>query len=538
MSINVTMDDHDLLREYTEQGSEKAFSDLVERYLPLVYGTAFRIVRDAHTAQDVAQSVFLQLARKAWTVREGRALPGWLYRCTQRAAFMAIRSEQRRTRRETEAMNLAEQNQSPAMAWEQISPLLDEALSHLSRGEQDAVILRFFQEKSYREVGVMCGLNENAARKRVERSLDKIRVHFASRGLTATAAILGTILAAHASEPPPLGLATRVAKSAASNAAKVGGLTYFASQVFLYVTNLKVLGAVVVVAGLAAIPLLNQHWENTQMQLALADSTRQVKQLQLEMANLNGRLGDAEKLAQSAADSARKQSAGFFVSPSTGNMTVQLDIATIAQINFSTIDAKKYALTTDAVGLLAITPEEAAKLQDLIERLKVRVQDHARAAMQRIPVDSLTGPNFVAFFKNHPGDQSLYLIPPITADDAKALVDWFTDGVKGIIGPERGAILVQRGSAAFDTWVTSGQGTAIAFADSNSSDNDLPAADPAAGPVPVTAWMIKQTIDGKFVFTRGRGKKAVPDQLAYLFSAAPDEGTVSPAAPATSAVAP
>ena len=126
--IYTVMDDHGLLQAYLEHRSEPAFAELVERHLSFVHGTALRLVHDPHAAQDVAQTVFILLARKPWVVQGGTALPGWLYRTTQRAAYNALRSESRRRRRETEAMKLAEQNQEPARSGDPIEPALDEAL--------------------------------------------------------------------------------------------------------------------------------------------------------------------------------------------------------------------------------------------------------------------------------------------------------------------------------------------------------------------------------------------------------------------------
>ena len=142
-----------MLREYAEGRSEKAFAELVARYVNLVYSTARRMVHEAALAEDVTQSVFIQLARKAPTVREGNALPGWLYRVTHCQAANALRAERARRRRETEALHRAELNPEPAPAWESIAPGLDEAMKTLSAADQNAVVLRFFQERSWREVG-------------------------------------------------------------------------------------------------------------------------------------------------------------------------------------------------------------------------------------------------------------------------------------------------------------------------------------------------------------------------------------------------
>jgi RNA polymerase sigma factor (sigma-70 family) len=257
--VNAVMDDHALLREYLEHHSEKAFSELVERHLPLVYGTALRLARDPHAAQDVAQAVFIRLARKAWTIRNGHALPGWLYRATRHAAYAALRGEIRRRTRETAAMNLAEQNHPSSSIAEQIAPLLDEAMGCLSRVEQDALLLRYFQDQSLREVGAALGLNEDAARKRIDRALDKIRLHFSRCGITATAALLGTALTTNAATSPPVGLATTVAASSFAQAVGATGFIQAVWTASFMSTTSKVITTAVIVVLIASIGFSVHH---------------------------------------------------------------------------------------------------------------------------------------------------------------------------------------------------------------------------------------------------------------------------------------
>ncbi len=125
------MDDSELLQAYVRNQSEPAFAELVGRHLPVVLATARRLVREPHLAADVAQTVFIQLARKGWTIRKGQSLSGWLYRATQYAAFDSLRKAQRRQQRETEAMKLAETESSAPSSWEDLAPLLDEAMRQL-----------------------------------------------------------------------------------------------------------------------------------------------------------------------------------------------------------------------------------------------------------------------------------------------------------------------------------------------------------------------------------------------------------------------
>jgi len=241
------MDDHQLLRDYVERQSEAAFAELVARHVNLVYGTAKRVLGDDAAAQDVVQAVFIHLARKAWTVRDGRALPGWLYRAAYRTALDAIRGEQRRRQRETAAMKLAEINASDDATWEKLAPLLDEAMQHLNRAEQDAVLFRFFEGKSIRETGAALGTTEAAAQMRVGRALEKMRAHFARGGVTVAAGALALVLSARPSEAAPVGLAARVTGPALAGAEGAGAISILARILFMS-TKTKILIASVVIA--------------------------------------------------------------------------------------------------------------------------------------------------------------------------------------------------------------------------------------------------------------------------------------------------
>jgi hypothetical protein len=98
--------------------------------------------------------------------------------------------------------------------WERIEPLLEEAMSRLGAVDRDALILRFMEGKSLQEVGNALGLREDAARKRVYRAVEKLRVIFGQRGVFATSALLATALSASAAPTTPAGLAASVATAA------------------------------------------------------------------------------------------------------------------------------------------------------------------------------------------------------------------------------------------------------------------------------------------------------------------------------------
>jgi RNA polymerase sigma factor (sigma-70 family) len=188
--------DPELLERYATGRDEAAFAELVRRHVNHVYSTALRLVGgDAHLAEDAAQTVFADLARKASALRKCRALSGWLHTSTRFAAAKLVRSEQRRRQREQATLPMPPTSCEYDSAWDQSRAFLDEAIGELDETDRDALLLRYFEEKPFAELGARFGLSENAARMRVERALDRLRSRLALRGITSTAAALGSALA-------------------------------------------------------------------------------------------------------------------------------------------------------------------------------------------------------------------------------------------------------------------------------------------------------------------------------------------------------
>jgi RNA polymerase sigma factor (sigma-70 family) len=200
------------LRRFVDQGDEEAFNEIVENHFALVYSTALRQLNgDAQLAQDVAQIVFTDLARKARWLPSKIMLAGWLYQAARFSGAKTVRTEQRRRARE-EAFVMQESMSEPSSEWDQIRPLLDAAMARLDTKDRDAVLLHYFELKSFRTVGAVLGLSDDAAQKRVSRALAKLRTILAGSGVPVSASCLSSFLIATVPSAPA-GLASSVAKS-------------------------------------------------------------------------------------------------------------------------------------------------------------------------------------------------------------------------------------------------------------------------------------------------------------------------------------
>jgi RNA polymerase sigma factor (sigma-70 family) len=205
--------DMELLASYTGNGSEAAFTELVHRHLDLVYSAALRQVRSPQLAEEVAQSVFADLARNAARLQPETVLAAWLYQVARRTAVDVIRRESRRQLREQLALEMADMNDHPSI-WKEIEPLLEEAMERLEPAERSAILLRFFENRNLREVGETLGTSEDAAQKRVSRAVDRLREFLSQRGVTVGASGLALALSANAVQSAPLGLAMTISTGA------------------------------------------------------------------------------------------------------------------------------------------------------------------------------------------------------------------------------------------------------------------------------------------------------------------------------------
>jgi RNA polymerase sigma factor (sigma-70 family) len=284
------MDDWQLLKSYGRDDSQDAFTEIVRRHVNLVYSAALRQMREAELARDVTQLVFANLARRAKSLKPKGTLAGWLYRDASFTSREILRRERRRVAREQEAV--AMQDIEMSHDWARIQRGLDDALSQLGQTDRDAVLLRFFGQCSLKDVGSALGMEEDTARKRVSRALEKLRLLLARQGITTTNDALSSALTTHAVQIAPAGLAAGIlATSLTGSAAATGTSTFI--ELLTMTTKVKATIAALAVAATVGTPLYLQRAENKSLRVqnqALLAENSQLAALKAENEQLSNRV--------------------------------------------------------------------------------------------------------------------------------------------------------------------------------------------------------------------------------------------------------
>ena len=308
------------LAEYVQTGSDAAFRELITHYVGLVYSTACRLVDgDTHRAEDVAQIVFVDLARTARTLSGDFQLGGWLHRHTCFVAAKTMRGERRRQSRERQAVEMNALQNDAGADYSRVAPILDEAINELGEEDRTAILLRFFEQHDFRSVGQALGGNEDAARMRVNRALDKLQRLIKRRGVTTSAATLSLVLSANAVQAVPVGLTLTISTAATlAGTAIATTATATALKTIAMTTLQKTLVATILVASIAT-PLVLYKNSDTRQRAANESLQQQADEVAKQQAekdrlsvlaspadNSQGRSNDLLRL-RAEAESLRKQ---------------------------------------------------------------------------------------------------------------------------------------------------------------------------------------------------------------------------------------
>jgi RNA polymerase sigma factor (sigma-70 family) len=386
--------DCELVRCYAREGSEPAFRALVNRHINLVFATALRQVGDAGLAEEITQNAFIALARKAPHLAGHETVAGWLHRTAVLEAKACIRAQLRRQRREVTAAEITELRSNGASPLEELIPLLDEGLLGLRETERLALMLRFLEGRSLREVGTALGVAEDAARKRVDRALDRLSEFFRARGFAVPASGGSALLSQAAVHAAPVGLATTSASAGLAAGAGGGGLAALVTPLMaLTKTQTAVLCAL-----LAAVPLGWQWRAQSEtdrnhdgLAAQLAAGRRQLAALESETEGLRRQL-QAEQaetlntLARVNALAAQRTAA----KPAPrhqwddASAVVRIPKELLRQLPFEGLANKRGELSPQIIEALQLSPAEVAAVRNAIGRFLTGVQALEAGVVERV----------------------------------------------------------------------------------------------------------------------------------------------------------
>jgi len=435
--------DSELVQAYAAQGSEAAFRALVERHVHLVYATALRQTGSGALAEDITQNVFISLARKAPRLAGVETLAGWLYRATVLETKARVRSELRRRQREqtaSEVITLQHEGASPFAA---LLPLLDEALRDLRESDRLALVLRFLEERSLREVGDILGVDEDAARKRVARALERLGNFFRQRGFAVPAGGGGAALLSSATQAAPPTLA-----ACAGNAALAAGAGSGFNPVLFHLMTLTKTQMAAICALAVAAPLLLQHRAQAtaareqaavNAQLAAAAQRASAADAQLDQARQAAARAETEALnAKLHLDSIGTQLANRAARPAyhwdDTSPSLRLPKKSLRQTQLCAAANRRGQLTDQIKEALQMTGAESGQTQAAVTRFLSTYNAFEARDLRAVP------PNDDELQGHTPDQTRVFDVPYIGSNQMNQLRQDFFGQVASLLGDQRGEL--------------------------------------------------------------------------------------------------
>lgn len=248
--------DTTLLECFTVKGCERSFALLTEKYAGMVFSVAQRRVGSRELAEEIAQNVFLTLARKAPRLRHHSSLAAWLHRVAVLESAAVCRAENRRRRRHEKLAAMNEIETEGSMDPDSL-PLLDDAVQKLKESDRELLFRRFLEGMSFAEIGNLYGIPEATGRKRLSRILKKLSQLMGRKGVTVSAIALGSAMTGHWAKATPAGLAQTLSQSALT-----GSVASSSNVTLLFAMMTTKISTVTMIALGAAIPF-SMQWASS-----------------------------------------------------------------------------------------------------------------------------------------------------------------------------------------------------------------------------------------------------------------------------------
>jgi len=478
--------DPDLIKSFADAQCEESFKLLVQRHLDLVYGTATRLVSDRGVAEEITQNVFLTLARKGKSLDEHPTLAGWLYRTTINKSRERKRTESRRIKREHLAASVQEHQSEGDSIWAPLVPVLDEGILELKESDRLTVILHFIEGRTFSQIGQLLGVGEDAARKRLRKSLIQLTQFFRKQGYEIPNITPSSRLFAIATPPAFATLAAKTIAAVSTPLQLTATASATATTSIMTMSKAKaILAGTLVVAGVTG-PYAYQHQakqhlknENIELRNEVSNLARSENDPSKSLSNPSNdpinqafkqgqdeeQMRDLEDEIASLRAQNRQLANGFRGSAEEPNASfIRLNKENLAKVQFKAIDLN-FQLTSEAADLLEFSPAESKKVQHLLQELRTRVQEHDVSEMQIAPLTEISDSDIRQFIENTEGEKTVYRVSPFQDSDKASIKEWFDGRLDGILGEERKTLFQKNSQQGLDFWLGGDKDKLIAFVD-------------------------------------------------------------------------
>jgi RNA polymerase sigma factor (sigma-70 family) len=196
--------DAQLLQRFSPGQDEAAFAALLQRHSRLVWSVCWQVLGHQQDAEDAFQATFLALARDAAAIRQGQAIPSWLYQVGRRVAHKVERERAKRQAHERQAQVMSQQTQGAELAWRELQAILDEELGRLPEKFRVPFLLCCLEGHSKAEAARQLGWKEGTLSGRLALARKRLQQRLTRRGVSLVAALCCLEMSRARAVPPPL----------------------------------------------------------------------------------------------------------------------------------------------------------------------------------------------------------------------------------------------------------------------------------------------------------------------------------------------
>jgi RNA polymerase sigma factor (sigma-70 family) len=192
-AAHATLSDADLLRRFRSDRDSDAFTELVERYAPLVWGACRRVLGNDPQAEDAFQATFIALARSARSLRRPERLPGWLYSVARRIAWRHRTATTRHVSGPVPDRPSLSPSPAEQASGHELLAIVETEVARLPEKYRSAVLLCWFEDSSLDEAARQLGTTKATLWGRLKRARERLRRRLAARGY-GLPAVLGAVV--------------------------------------------------------------------------------------------------------------------------------------------------------------------------------------------------------------------------------------------------------------------------------------------------------------------------------------------------------